>query len=408
MKLQYLAYDNARNQVTGTTESPNINDATESLRRKGLYVIQIGEPAGEPAEPSTRLTTKPGRTGKLKQLVVFTKQLCVLVSSGTQLVEALGALERQTKQGPWRDTIVHLKSRVEEGAPLCEAMEEHSEYFDSVYCSLIAAGESGGNLTRMLDRLATLKQKQLRVRNSMIGAMVYPSMLVVIAAAVLTVLLVFVVPRFATLFETLDVPLPASTKALVDISEAFKSYWWAAAIVLAGAIVGLRFWLITPGGRQARDTAILGLPRIGDLVKSFATARITRLLGVLMEGRVPVLEALRLTRAAAGNVHYDRLIKNAEEQVSRGEPISLAFSDADLISPSVHEAIRSGERSGQIGPLLLNVADFLDEENEVVVRSLTTIIEPVILIVMGLVVGLVAISMFMPLFDLTSMVQGGA
>jgi len=296
---------------------------------------------------------------------------------------------------------------VEEGAPLSEAMEDHREYFDSVYRSLIAAGESGGNLTRMLDRLATLKQKQLRVRNSMIGAMVYPSLLVVIATGVLTLLLVFVVPRFATLFETLDVPLPGSTKVLVACSEAFQSYWWLAVIALVGAIAGLRFYLATPAGKRSRDTAILRLPKIGNLAKSFATARITRLLGVLMEGHVPVLDALRLTRASAGNVCYGQLISNAEEQVSKGEPISLAFSDANLITPSVHEAIRSGERRGQVAPLLLNIADFLDEENEVIIRSLTSIVEPVILVIMGLLVGLVAISMFLPLFDLTSMVQGG-
>jgi len=414
MKLAYKAYDSTGKTVDGTIECTDTIAATETLRRKGLYIAQI-------TESSTRLSTKSGkfvkakikrrlkRGGgqKLKNLAMFTRQLSVLVHSGTQLAEALGALERQTKPGAWRDTISDVYARVEEGASLSEAMETHSNYFDAICCSLVATGESSGHLVEMLDRLATLKQKQLRVRNSIVGALIYPIILMFLSVAIFSLLLIFVVPRFATLFETLDVALPASTQALVNVSSIFRKFWWAVLLLMAGAVFALVTYLRSPNGKRLCDTVMLKLPCVGNITKSLATARIICLLGVLMEGHVPVLKALRLVKRAAGNAHYADLIAKAERQVTNGEQLSLAFADANLISPCVHEAIRSGEQSGQIDSLLLNIAGFLDDENEVIIRSLTSIIEPLILVIMGVLVGLIAISMFTPLFDLTSMTQGG-
>lgn len=408
MKLAYCACDKSGQKVADTIEAPDPGSAAESLRRRGLYVIEIAEADQLPARSAGGGSGGPGRTRRIKDLALFTRQLSVLVSTGTPLVQAIGALERQVKEGPWRNVISSIRTRLEEGTSLSEAMEGRREYFDSAYCSLVAAGESSGKLAAMLDRLAGLKQKQLHVRNSIIGAIVYPSFLTVIAAAVFAMLLVFVVPRFAELFDTLDVPLPTSTRILVGFSAVFRSYWWVMLAGLIGSILAMRMWVRTPGGRRAVDTLVLRLPKIGGIVKSFAVARITRLLGVLLHSHVPILEALKLTTHAASNVHYSELIARAEDMVARGEPIWSAFSDTDLVSPSVCEAVRNGEQSGQLGTLLLNVADFLDDENEIVTRSLTSIIEPVILVVLGLLVGVVAISLFLPLFDLTAAIQGGS
>lgn len=408
MKLAYLACDKAGRQFTDTIDAPDPDSAVEQLRRKDLYVIEIGETDGSAPAQSQKPTKKLGRGRRLKETAVFTRQLAVLISSGTPMVEALGALHRQTKEGQWRDAISVIRVRVEEGASLSESMHPYHDYFDSAYCGMIAAGESSGNLVVMLERLAVLKKKQLHVRNEIIGALVYPFLLLFLSAGVLVLLLVFVVPRFADLFDTLDVPLPASTHCLVVVSSIFRAYWWLILAVLVLSVVATVTWLRRPQGKRFSDTVVLHIPRIGNIVKSFAVARITRLLGVLLQGRVPVLEALSLTRQAAGNFHYVELVRKAEDLVSRGEPIHSAFGDTALIMPSICETIRSGERSGQIGPMLVHVADFLDDENDVILRSLTSIIEPVILVVLGVVVGVVAISLFMPLFDLTSMVQGGA
>ncbi len=407
MKLAYTAYDQQGEAVAGTIDSADVVAATETLRSKGLFVAQITESIATPEKVTRkrRLNLKGGK--KMKNLTVFTRQLSVLIRSGSQLTEALSALEKQTRNGPWRSVIADLNTRVNEGSALSEAMEVNSEYFDPVYCSLIATGESSGHLVEMLDRLATLKQKQLRIRKSIIGALIYPIILVTLSIAIFTLLLVFVIPRFSVLFETLSVPLPASTQILVNISEFVRRFWWAIGLCLIAILIGFVAFLRTPKGQRSRDTIILKLPCIGNIAQNLITARVVYLLGVLMEGHVKVLEALRLVRRAAGNIHYAELISKAEKDVSEGDLLSRAFSDTHLISPCVHAAIQNGEQSGQLDDLLLNIADFLDEENETILRSLTTIIEPLILIIMGVLVGLMAVSMFLPLFDLTSITQGG-
>ena len=409
MKLAYKAYDSLGKAVDGTIESSDVVAAAEALRRQGLFVAEVAAAAdsAKGQRKKSRPALRTGRGQKIKLVAVFTRQLYVLLSSGTQLVEAIGALERQAKAGPWQEAVAGLRHRIEEGASLSESLKHYPGYFDAVYRSCIAAGESSGFLVEMLDRLATLKQRQLRTRNAVVGAMVYPLLLSTVALTIFPMLLIFVVPRFASLFESLDVPLPSSTEFLVDVSGALRRYWWVGLLVPVVLIASAVAFLRTERGKRLGDTVVLRLPCVGNIVKSLVTARIVRLLAVLMEGHVPVLESLQYVRQAAGNVHYQALISRAEEYVVKGEPISLAFTNENLISPSVHEAIRSGERSGHLDSLLLNMADFLDEENEVIVRSLASIVEPCILIVMGVLVGFIAVSMFMPLFDLTAMTQGG-
>jgi type II secretory pathway component PulF len=190
-------------------------------------------------------------------------------------------------------------------------------------------------------------------------------------------------------------------------SAALRNYWWAFTTAILGAAAGGWAWLRSAPGKRTTDTLVLVVPQLGTIVKSFATSRISRLLGILLQGRVPMLEALELTRGACTNWHYAALIKDAVESVTRGESLALALSDPQLIPPSVREAISSGERSGQLAPLLTTLADFMDESNDVTVRSLASIMEPMILVVLGLLVGFVAISLFTPLFDLTAATGGG-
>lgn len=411
MKLAYQAYDPAGRLRTDTLEASSPEEASEQLRRQGLFVTSVAPvgavaAAGSPSTATASVRRRFGTAKRLKTLALMTRQLYVLSSTGTPLVESLGALQRQARDPAWQNVISSLRNRVEEGLPLSQAMSEHPQYFDAVYQSLVAAGEAGGNFEPMLDRLAQLVKRQLHVRSSITGSLVYPALLLTVSGVVLTLMLTFVLPRFTTLFDTLDVPLPPTTQLLIILSEAMRSYWWAGILLVIGGVFAVRAWLATPAGRLAIDTALVRLPFIGPIVRSFATARITRLLGTLLENHVSLLEAITLTREAAGNAHYRELLTHAEQAVTRGEPISVAFANESLISPSVYESIRSGEATGQIGPLLLNVAEFLDEDNEVLLRSLTSILEPAILIGLGLLVGLVAISMFMPLFDLTASAGG--
>ena len=419
MKFAYTAYDRKGRPTTGVVEAGSSMEATESLRAEGLLVERIVQTAddspdltllrerSEEEEPAGGWNPRRTRAGRLKGLVTFTRQLSVLVSTGMPLVEALSSLERQFPDGSWRPVIADVRRRVEEGGSLSDAMEQHPQHFDTISRSLVAAGESGGNLPAMLERLSSLVRQQLHVRSSLIGALIYPVLLVVVAIVVLGLMVGFVLPRFSGLFETLDMPLPPTTKMLMALSDFLRSFWWLAlAGAVGGVFAGIAWWR-SPGGRRAVHTFSVRAPQLGRMIRSFSTARMARLLGVLLQSRVPLLDALSLTRQSCSNMHYEALLAKVEQAVTKGESMSAALAGSDLIEPSVCEAIRNGERGGRVGEVLLHLADFMDEENEVVVRSLTSILEPLILIVLGVLVAFVALSTFLPLFDLTSMTQSG-
>ena len=406
MKFTYVAYDRTGRREVDAVEARDHSDVTAILRRRGLFVSEVHRadrvaPAGSPQQRRIRSHRK-----RLKNLAMFSRQLHALVATGTPVVSALSALERQAKEGPWRNAMAEIRSEVEHGASLSAGMEKHPECFDAVSRSLVAAGESSGELPAMLDRLANVTRKQLQMRSAVVGALVYPCLLLAITACVLTVLLTFVIPRFGELFKGMGIPLPPTTAALVTVGQLFSSYWWAALGLLVGGVLSIRAWLKTSSGRRYFETVVLKLPQVGRIIQSLVTARIVRLLGVLLEGHVAILDAMDLTIQSVTNSHYLELLKRARDSVTRGESISSTFHGSDLISPSVYEALNNGEQSGQVGALLLNIADFLDDENEVVLKTLSSIIEPVILVCMGLLVGLVAVGMFMPLFDLTAMTTG--
>jgi type II secretory pathway component PulF len=407
MKLAYKAYDGTGKSVTGIVDAGDAPGAAEMLRCQGLFVAEVKASIPTEGQKVSHRRRRSSASQRLKDVAWFSRQLFVLVSSGTRLADALHALERQARPGPWRDVITSLRTRVEGGTTLAAAMEPHGTYFDPIYRNLITAGESSGHLVEMFDRLAGLKQKQLKIHNSVVGALIYPCLLVTAGLTIFVMLLLFVIPRFAGLFQTMNVPLPSSTAVLLGLSAVMRGYWWLILILMAGAVGGAVAYLRSPRGRLLRDVAVLRMPYIGPVVQSLSTARITSLLGVLMQARIPVLEALRHVRQATGNSRYQALIAKAEQAVAKGEAMSAAFDDPSLINPSVYEALRSGENSGEVDKLLMNISAFLDEENEVIVRSLTSIIEPLILVVMGVLVGAISICMFLPLFDLASMTQQG-
>jgi len=408
MKLAYNAFDKAGKQVSDVLEAASVAEGGELLRRQGLFVTEIREAAAV-ARKSVAGGSRGGGGGsrKIRDISGFMRQLSVLVTTGTPMVEAISSLEKQLPEGAFRLVIQDIRLRVEEGAQFSDALASHPNWFNPICRSLIAAGESGGQLDAMLRRLASLLRQQLKVRSTVMGAMIYPSVLIVVSIIVLVVMIGFVMPRFEGLFTTLGADLPASTRVLMNIGAVMRSdwYWILGALIATG--VGLKLWLGSAAGKLWRDGAVVWCPQIGKVVRSLATARITRVLGVLLEGKVPLLEALHLARDSTGNSRYGALMDRAIDVVTRGEPVSSAFLESKLISQSVGEGIRSGERTGQLGPVLSSLADFLDEDNEVLVKSIASIIEPVILMVLGVLVGFVALSMFLPLFDLTSMAGGG-
>lgn len=407
MKLVYQAIDESGREVADSIEAVSIADANEKLRDRGLYMTSITEDSSESSSPARHPPAKVGRTRRLKSLALFSRQLAMLVRTGTPLAQALGAIQRQLPAGTWREVLVDLRRQIEEGSTLSTAMDAHPAFFDSVCRSLVAAGEASGKLDAMLQRLAQLTRQQLKIQRSVTEALIYPCMLLVIGTVVVTVMIVFVLPRFEGLFASLDAPLPPSTMVLMAISDFVRSKWWLLTAVALVIAVGATLGLSTKAGRRLTDRWVVGLPLLGGVARSLMTARFARLLGVLLDSQVPMLEALTLVRNSAGNFLYATLIGEAHDTVVRGESLSSVLGRSPLISPYVSEAIRHGEQSGQVSPVLLDIADFMDEENDVVVRTAAKLLEPIMLILLGLVVAVIALSIFIPLFDLTSLAHGG-
>ncbi|MFG0284602.1 MAG: type II secretion system F family protein [Phycisphaerales bacterium JB039] len=410
MRFAYRGYDQSGRPVSGVIDAADTEDARHTLRRQSVFATDVRTAshhgADRAAGPARRRWVSRG--ARLKRTAAMMKQLSLLIGSGTTVVDALIAVERQAKDPAWQRVIARIRARVEEGAALSEAMRAAPEHFDPICASLVAAGEAGASLEDMLTRLAQTLEREAQLRSALTGAMVYPLVLMTASGGALITLVLVVLPRFAQLFNTLQAPLPMTTRILMSFSDFLRSWWWAALLCAAAGAAAAVAWARSEGGRSALHGMIVRAPQLGQIARSFATARITRLLGILLSSHVPLVESLRLVRESTWNCRYASLLEQAEQRVTRGEPISDTFDDPRLIEPAVAEVIRTGEQSGQLAAVLTNIAAFKDHENETIVRSLTSLLEPVILLFMGALVALVAISMFLPLFDLASSTGGAS
>ncbi|CAN5852243.1 type II secretion system F family protein [soil metagenome] len=415
MKLAYAGYDMSGKAVAGVVDAGNRVEAADTLRRQGVVVTRVTDAPDGAALPTGAAgggATSPRRAARrarpnssskrLAEVAGFARQLSILVSAKTPMVQALQATERQTPEGPWRDTLAALRIKVEEGVSLSEAMQAHAASFSPVCRALVQAGEAGGTLDSMLRNLADLTRRQLHTRRTVVGALTYPVVLVSLSSVVLTALVMFVLPRFQELFASIGAELPFATQALINLSLFLRANWYFVGAAVAGLLTCAYFAFRAPQWKLMLQGLALNLPRIGPIMRSFATARIARVLGVLLEAKVGLIEALQLTRQATAHSEYVRLLTSAEERVTRGENLAVALTDPHLMSPSIIEAIASAEKTGQVGPVLSQVAAFMDEDNEVLMKTLTQLLEPLILVFLGVLIGGVAIAMFLPLFDLTA------
>jgi len=407
MNFSYQGYDKSGKLREGVVEASSKEEASESLRKNGIFVSSIAADGGvKRAKKSSKSNNKKKKVSP-KLLAIFARELAVLVSTGTPLIDAISSIERQSTNEAWAGVLKRVRNRLEEGDSLVASLEGDRQAFDPVFRSLVAAGESSGHLDTMLLRVADLTRKQAQIQSNVLGAMMYPILLLGVATIVMGLLIGVVLPRFSGMFATLDTPLPPSTAILMAFSEFIRSYWWGVLPLFVGAIIGLVFWIKGPKGQFVIGNLALRVPKLGDIVRSFMTSRITRLMGVLLEARVPMLDAIHLTHESLGHQRYRAMMEKAQDSVTRGEPISSAFLSDDLLVPSACEAIRNGEQTGRLAEVMMQVSDYLDEDNETIIKSLSSLIEPVIMIGLGILVGFVAISMFLPLFDLTSATGGG-
>lgn len=408
MSFTYSGFDIAGKPVSGAIDAGAHSEALESLRRRGIFAVQIQEEPGRATTgPRSARSRRDGGKVTLRELSQFFRQLSILVATKTPLVQALDAIEKQSAEGGLRSVLSDIRNRVEQGEAFSSALAAHPKAFDPICRSMVAAGESAGLLDQMLKSLAALARQRMNVRRSIIGALTYPSILITVSFAVVIVLLVTVLPQFSELFDSLQTPLPPTTQFLIMLSDVLRGYWFALAPGAIALGVALALWLKSDSGWAVLDNALLRAPRFGPVRRSFAQASLTRLLGTLLESRVNLLDALKLTRESISSAAYVDLLLRCEASVEKGQPLAESIGDPDLVSPSVKEAIASGERSGQIGPVLLQIADFLDEDNEQFLKMLSALIEPIVLTIMGALVGGVAVSMFLPMFDLAANAGGG-
>lgn len=405
MNYSYKAFKPDGSIAEGEIEASSTSEAERILRANGLFPERIGSSSG--SRRSSNPLAGLMRPSRLRWLTAFTRQMTVLTASGTPIVDALAAVERQTADEHWRGVVLDVRTRVEQGEGLAEAMARHPMVFDSVYRSLISAGESGGDMQHILERIAALTRQQMVTRSAVIGAMVYPALLLTVSTGVMVGLVLQVLPKFEELFETLDAPIPASTAVLMAVSSFARSNIIALSIGLVALLLAGVWALRSRSGCLFRQRIAVQMPLIGTTVRSFKVAQLVRVMGVLLHARVPLLETLGIARDSANNVLYADLVDRASSKVERGETMSDAFRGSPLINESVAEAIRNGEQSGRMGEVLIVLADMMDEDNAILVRSLTSVLEPLILSLLGVLVGGVALSLFLPLFDLTASTGAG-
>lgn len=399
MNLSYEAVDAAGSAVADVIDATDAAEAIERLRRRGLFVKKISE-----VEAAKATTARAPATLKLplKLLVFLTRQLAILLKAGSALVPALQVIRRQLKKPAHEAMLRSLINDLEDGLPLADAMRKFPETFDPAYRAVVAAGEASATLPAMMERLASILVRRRALRNKILGAMTYPLVLLVMSINVVCGMMMFVVPRFAGMFKTIGVEIPWSTQFLLNVSGWLEQYWAipaGAAIVLG---VGLFLLLGSKPGRRVLVNVQTEIPLMKRLTGRLIQARIYRTLGTLIECRVGVLDALELSREITGNRRFRRLFDDIVEALTSGDRISSVLLRSDFIEPSLAYSIQTGEENGALGPSISYCADILEEENAELIAAMTRLVEPMILVVMGVVVGGVAISLFLPLFDVTA------
>lgn len=399
MKVAYEGFTIDGQAVNGTLVVNDRDSARRQLREQGIFATRLADAREAAGSGGARVPREV--------LAALLRQLSILISTGTPLVEALTAIERQAEDPRWGTLVGELRRRVEEGAAFSDAMGAMPHVFDPICRTMAAAGESAGILDRMLADLAELYRRQARVRKAVVGALAYPCVVIAAALLVLVALVTVVLPKFKAMFEAIQAPVPALTSGLMAIGDLLRDHWIIAGLTAIAAIVAIVLAARSVPLRRRAVAATLRMPIIAPVVRAISTAHLVRCLGLLLESRIALLDALKLTADSMTHPAYVALLERAQAAVSHGEPLSAAMDDARCISPSVRQAIASAEKSGRLGLVLTQLGRHLDEDNETVVRGIARSVEPLLLAALGIVIGVVAISLFLPLFDIAASAGGG-
>jgi type IV pilus assembly protein PilC len=398
----YAGRTRAGQTVSGERSAETMDAAVAALRREQILVTRI-TPAKEKAAAAGK--TKTGKLGKkasAKSLAVFTRQFSVMIDAGLPLVQCLEILGSQEEDKNFAAVILQTRADVEGGASLADAMRKHPKTFDPLFTNMVAAGEAGGILDTILKRLATYIEKAVKLAGQVKSAMIYPVAVMVIAGLVVGVILWKVIPTFASLFSGLGAELPLPTRIVIAMSNNLVTYFIPLVVVVGAAGYGFTRYYATDNGRHVVDRIVLKMPILGDIMRKIAVARFCRTLATLISSGVPILDGLEITARTSGNAIIEDAIMLTRKSIERGETIAAPLKDTAVFPPMVTQMIGVGEATGALDTMLAKIADFYEEEVDAAVAGLLTLLEPIMIAVLGVVVGGIVIAMYLPIFDLIS------
>lgn len=387
----------------GETEAADEAAVRKLLRQQNLRPTKIKKKPKDLLEDIALFQPKV----KTKDLILFTRQFSTMIDSGLPLIQGLEILTNQAENPTFKKILAQIKSDVEGGASFADALQKHPKVFDRLYCNLVAAGEMGGVLDTILQRLAAYIEKNAKLVSKVKGAMVYPSVIGVVAVVVVLVMLLFVIPVFAEMFSSFGGELPGLTQAVVTMSDFLRANWWIIGIALTVLGVGFKKFKATDKGEYIVDKYMLQLPIIGDLLRKVAVAKFTRTLGTMISSGVPILDGLDIVAKTAGNRLVEEAIVATKVSISEGKTIAEPLMQSGVFPPMVCQMVAVGESTGALDSMLSKIADFYDEEVDQAVETLTSLIEPVMMIFLGSTVGTMLAAMYLPIFKIAGAVEGG-
>ncbi|HKW89528.1 MAG TPA: type II secretion system F family protein [Candidatus Acidoferrales bacterium] len=391
----YRGVNRAGTTVTGERTATTKAELQNLLRREQINVSKVSEKGKELAFPTF------GGGVNSKELAIFTRQFSVMIDAGLPLVQCLEILAGQQENKTFQKILTGVRGSVEGGATLSSSMKQYEKVFDPLYYNMVEAGETGGILDTILQRLSSYIEKNVKLKRAVKSAMIYPVSVLSIAAGVIALLLWKVVPIFVTLFAGLGADLPLPTRIVIGLSNFVGSIYGLLILVfVVGGAIGLKLWYGTPQGKLAIDATILKLPVLGMLMRKIAVARFTRTLGTLISSGVPILEGLDITARTSGNAIVERAINKTRKAVEAGRSLVDPLKETEVFPGMVTQMIAVGEQTGAMDAMLQKIADFYEEEVDAAVKDLLTALEPVMIVFLGLVVGGIVISMYLPLFSL--------
>ncbi|HEU5185722.1 MAG TPA: type II secretion system F family protein [Gemmatimonadaceae bacterium] len=381
---------------SATMDANTREDVVAQLRRQKLIVVKVDQEQ-----------SRKGARGKIKtrDIVIFTRQFATMINAGLPLVQALDILSKQSENKSLKEVTRQVVYDVESGHTVADALGKHPKAFSELYVNMVAAGEAGGILDTILSRLAIFMEKNDALIRKVKGAMIYPGVIISVAVIAIVVLLVFVIPTFEQMFASVNLALPLPTRIVIGMSQFLQGYWWAVlASVIGGSFMFKRYYA-TPGGKLNIDRMMLKLPVLGDVIRKSAVSRFTRTLGTLISSGVSILDGLEITAKTAGNRVIHDAIMQSRSSIAGGDTIAAPLAKSEVFPPMVISMIAVGEQTGGLDEMLSKIADFYDEEVDAAVSALLSLLEPMMIVFLGVVVGGMVVAMYLPIFDMINAVQ---